>query len=74
MTNKLPYEIVALEASKLIVRMALSNYSDYYDNHRLYLGFIEACGWTNTEYDEETMVRIDHAWDFYLKNKSIVWN
>lgn len=73
MTNKIPYDIVAIEANKLIIRMALSKYNDFY-YYQLYLTFIQACGWTDQEFDEETLKRIDKAWDVIFKRKTIIWN
>lgn len=72
MTNRIPYEIVAIEANKLIVRMVLSDDCFYY--YDLYIAYIQACGWTNLEFDEETMRHIDKNWDLMLKRKTIIWN
>jgi hypothetical protein len=72
MKNKLPYDIIALEANKLIVRMTLSKNNSFY-YYELYMAYIHACGWTNTQYDEETLKRIDTNWEIFSK-KNIVWN
>jgi hypothetical protein len=66
---KVPYEIITLEVDKLITSMALSynipnNYWQYY------LQYISACGWTDFEYDQETIRRIDLTWD----DSYLFWN
>ena len=60
---RIPYELVALEADRIIVRMVLSpnlRMVDYYWD--LYINFITACGWTDRELDKETLRRIDANW------------
>lgn len=71
--TKIPYDLVALEADKLIVRMALSSIYDSYHYFRLYLHYLSACGWTEYEFNRETLHRIDAAWDSFFKPK-IIWN
>lgn len=69
---RVPYEIVAAEADRLIIKMAASLTRDrvlHYWN--LYISYIESCGWTDQEYDRETMKRIDLAW-FNIKRNN--WN
>jgi len=71
---KLPYDLIVLEADKLITGMALSsdfNSSTHY--WRKYILYIDACGWTDYEYDLETMLRIDAAWD-QISFKKPTWN
>lgn len=60
---RLPYEVVALEANRMIVRMALAptlRLSIHY--WQRYIQFITACGWTDREFDKETLRRIDANW------------
>lgn len=71
--TKVPYDLVAIEADKLIVRMALSSIYDSYRHFRLYLAYLSACGWTEYEFDRETLIRIDAAWDQFFRTK-IIWN
>lgn len=71
--TKIPYDLVALEADKLIVRMALSSIYDSHHYFKLYLVYLSACGWTEYEFDNETLCRIDAAWDSLFKPK-IIWN
>lgn len=73
MTNKIPYELVSIEADKLIIRSLISELH-YYKYYMLYLSFLEACGWTDKEYDEETLKRIDRNWDLFFKDKVTIWN
>lgn len=57
---KLPYEAFVIRANRLIVKMVLSNDPiHYWDQYTLLL---EACGWTDREFDRETLRRIDAAW------------
>ena len=65
--SRIPYDIVSIQANILIINMALSC-SNYY--WQLYIAYIEACGWSDQEYDIETLHRIDAAWD----NEQQVWN
>lgn len=60
---RLPYEVIAMEADRLIMLMAsTSNYHDaYYWFHR-YIDFIEACGWTDQDFDRETLKRVNASW------------
>jgi len=71
--TKIPYDLVALEADKLIVRMALSPIYESYVYFRMYLFYLSACGWSEYEFDNETLIRIDEAWDNLFKQKTI-WN
>lgn len=64
---RVAYEIVAVEAERLIIRMALApsmGQSIYY--WRRYIEYIEACGWTDREFDLETLKRIDRTWGLLL--------
>lgn len=35
-------------------------------------GYIEACGWTNQEFDSETIRRVDKGWERFFKPR--IWN
>lgn len=64
---RVPYEIVAVEADRLIVRMALApSIRQAVHYWRRYIDYIEACGWTDSEFDIETLKRIDRIWDLLL--------
>jgi len=57
---KLPYEAFVSRADHLIVQMIISSDPMYYwDQYTLLL---EACGWTDQEFDAETLRRIDIYW------------
>lgn len=71
MVNKIPYNIVAIEANKLIVRAVMAN-DDFY-HYDLYMDYIHACGWSNFEFDQETIKYIDKNWDS-IKRSDIIWN
>lgn len=60
---RIPYEVVAIEANSLIVKMSITSSLEkiqYYWN--LYVAYIESCGWTDQEYDKETLKRINQDW------------
>jgi hypothetical protein len=68
---RIPYDTIAIEADRLIVRMAISptpRQARYY--WELYIGFITACGWTDREFDKETLRRVDAAWENLVR----IWN
>lgn len=67
--TRVPYEIVAIEANKIIVKMAASSSWDYWEQ---YIAYIEVCGWTDWEYDLETLKRIDAAWETIRFRR--IWN
>ena len=62
---RVPYELVATQADNLIIGMALSLDTRWWYR---YLFFLDIHGWTDQEYDQETLRRIDAAWD------SQIWN
>lgn len=69
---RVPYEVVAQEAERIIVRMVLApSWEQAYYYWDLYTTFIESCGWTNQEFDRETIKRIDRAWELFPLRK---WN
>lgn len=61
--TRVPYEVVAIEADRIIMKMVIASSWDsafhYWD---LYLEFLDACGWSDREFDCETLKRIDAAW------------
>ncbi len=68
--SRIPYEIVAAEADRLIIRMVVApTVEQVYYYWDLYVTYIEACGWTDQEFDKETIKRIDAGW-FKRRN----WN
>jgi len=61
---KIPFEIVSLNAEKLIrsvVKSTDSKERDYYLS--AYNAYLKSCGWTPTEFDAEQLRRIDKSWD-----------
>jgi len=60
---RISYEIVAAEADRLIIRMVIaSTVEQVYYYWKLYIAYIEACGWTDQDFDKETIKRIDADW------------
>ena len=69
---RIPYEIVAIEANRILIKMAItSSWEESYHFWDLYLEYIDACGWTDREFDRETLRRIDLNWEI---SKRKVWN
>jgi len=61
---RIPYEIVAIQADRIIFQMVVAptmRQAIYYWD--LYIDFITACGWTDREFDTETLRRVDAAWE-----------
>jgi hypothetical protein len=42
---------------------AISEGADLIDTYDKVIEFIEACGWDNKTFDEETLKRVDANWD-----------
>jgi hypothetical protein len=74
---RVPYDKVALHADKYIVYTAIS-YGTSLSSHywKMYLFFLDACGWDDYSYDMETLARIDASWDIisHFINEKIIWN
>ncbi len=67
--RKLPYELVSLEANKLHDKAIMSdNEEDLYKRYKVYLAYLNACGWTHPEYELEMSKRVDSEWDDLIKN------
>lgn len=61
---RIPYEIMAPEANNIIVRMASSsNPITRFQFWNQYISYIENCGWSDQEFDRETLKRIDRNWE-----------
>lgn len=65
---RVAYDIVAIEANRLLMKMITSSDGDPFFYWDLYIDFINACGWTDQEFDQETLRRVDAGWD------DITWN
>lgn len=64
---KLPYETINFYAFFLIDLAALSDTDDEAIMHwDSYLSYLESCGWSDQEFDVETLKKIDSNWDLYL--------
>ena len=61
---RIPYDIVAIEANKIIKRFYVAkDLCEASNIYREYEQFLGACGWTDTEFDQATMKRVDESWD-----------
>lgn len=61
--SRLSYEIIAAQAFRLITAWAVAPHHFYDEAYSTYLLFITACGWSDNEFDKETLKRIDASWD-----------
>ncbi len=67
---RIPYEYVALKVNTYLVRAVVSKSFEarcyWWDQ---YLGFLDACGWTDHDFDAETLRRIEIEWECLLKKR-----
>lgn len=69
---RVPYDIVSVEANRIIIRMAVaSSWEESYYYWDLYYSYINNCGWSNKDFDKETLLKIDATWEKYLNQ---TWN
>jgi hypothetical protein len=72
MSHKVPYDIISVEANKLLQKMAITHdlktISYWWD---IYVSLLEASGWTPIEFDQETAKRVDAGWD---DPNQTIWN
>lgn len=68
---KLPYDSIAMVADRLVMLAVVSPEPRTYMDH--YYDFLMSCGWTDRSFDQETLRRVDAAWE-RLHRKPIVWN
>jgi len=61
--TKIPYDLIAIEADKLITEMVVSPMYEHNVFYIKYLFYLNACGWTDKEFDRETLRRIDCSWE-----------
>lgn len=66
---RLPYELVVIEADKILLQMVLAPDWRAHEYFERYLLFITACGWTDLEFDAETLRRVDAAWDLIIRSR-----
>lgn len=61
---RIPYDSMALEANRFIINMVkASSWEEAFSCWDQYIDFIEKCGWTDREFDLETIKRVDAAWE-----------
>ena len=69
--NKIPYDRIAPEIDRLIVKMAqTSSFQELNELIQVFDAYLEACGWDNDSFDKEYMKRIDEGWD---NEESSLW-
>lgn len=60
---RISYGKMASEANRLIIRAALSfKYHKHFEYWDQYISYLDSCGWTDQEFDRETLKRIDRNW------------
>jgi hypothetical protein len=63
-TVRIAYEIVAVEAEKLFNKVVSArNQEEVFQKYKDYTDYLEACGWSVAEYDQEQLKRIDTDWE-----------
>ena len=61
---RVPYEQVAMQVDHFINQMATSRSMEQgYYYWSMYTSFLEGCGWSDLEFDNETLRRIDLSWE-----------
>jgi len=73
---RIPYEIVSIEAEKILFKMVLAPSYDAFEYYDRYIVFINACGWTDREFDTETLRRVDAGWELIMirRERKLVLN
>jgi hypothetical protein len=62
--NKIQFDLVQIEAEKILFRLlGAKNDSESDKIYKEYLSYLDACGWTDAEYDSETLKRVDKNWE-----------
>lgn len=62
--TRIPYDSMAPQANRFIINMVSApSWEEAYDCWDQYIDFIETCGWTDREFDLETLNRVDAAWE-----------
>lgn len=61
--TKIPYELITIEADKLITKMVSCPFDRAHQTYVTYLLYINACGWSEQEFNNATLARIDTSWD-----------
>jgi hypothetical protein len=57
------YEQIVGKAFELIDNWTKAPSENFTEAYSTYLLFIAACGWTDQEFDRETLKRIDNSWE-----------
>jgi hypothetical protein len=67
---RVPYEYVALEVNRYLIKAVVSKTSEsrwyWWDQ---YLCYLDACGWTDRDFDNETLRRIEIEWERIFKKQ-----
>ncbi len=66
MTFKLPFEAIEAQAFDLILQMVLAPAWEAHEYWESYITYITECGWTDQEFDQELLERIDNQWQFLV--------
>jgi len=64
MADRVDYEFIAPEAHKLLDRLlSVSDNDEAIRIYREYIDFLNMNGWTNDEFDAETLERVNKSWE-----------
>ena len=61
---RIPYEMVAIEADKILQRVLnAKDSSEAYELYNQYIQYLNACGWNLSDFDRVSLDRVDTGWE-----------
>lgn len=64
MPHRISYDVMAPQAEVLFQKVVAARTPEEMDaRYKDYITYIEACGWTVQEYDNEQLKRVDMGWN-----------
>ena len=57
--NKIPYDIVMSNITKILDELYFNKGIDIYTYYQWHIEYIESCGWSNQEFDNHTLKILD---------------
>lgn len=73
--KKIPYDLIAIQADRLVIKAITS--PDRKTSHywwQQYISFLETCGCSTIEFDQEMLRRVDHIWHLLYQDTFSIWN
>lgn len=71
---RIPYEFIEDFAFELIRLAAISDEASYSHYMELYSQYLRECGWTDLEFDQEVLQRVDASWNTELDVTIKYWH